>query len=392
MTTRGNAVLRRILIANRGEIAVRIIATCRRLGIATVLAASDADLDSVPARLADRVVRIGPAPATASYLDVSAVIAAARAERVDAMHPGYGFMAENPRLAEACPAAEIVFIGPTAEQLRAVGDKLMARRLAVVAGLPAADGGEAVSVDEATALARDLGLPVLIKAVGGGGRGLARLDDPADLRATLDRSMAEAQAAFRDARVYLERFITSARHIEVQVLGDGARVIHLGERDRSVQRRYQKLMEEAPAPGLDDRLRADIRRAPVDFSRHLAYRGAGTVEFLVDRARGTFAFRERHARILVEQPVTEMVCGVDLIAEQIAVAEGRQLRLAQEDVTMTGHAIECRITAEDWTRGFQPSPGTVSTAAFPAGEGIRVDTHLQAGATVRRTTTRCLPS
>jgi acetyl-CoA carboxylase, biotin carboxylase subunit len=376
-------ILRRVLVANRGEIAVRVLRTCQRLGIETVLAASEADLDSVPARMADRTVCIGPAAPAASYLDVVAVVGAAVATSADAIHPGYGFLAENRRLAEACSAAGVVFVGPPAAQLDAAGDKLAARAHAVAAGLPVLPGGPVGGVTEALHLAREVGWPVLVKAVGGGGgRGLRVVADPAQLAATLQRSIAEADAAFGDPRVYLERFVTSGRHVEVQLLGDGETVIHLGDRDCSVQRRYQKLLEEAPAPGLDDRLRGRLHRAAVTLGRRLGYRGLGTVEFLIDQDRDDFFFLEFNARIQVEHPVTEAVTGLDLVAEQLAVAEGQPVRLAQAEVTPTGHAIECRVNAEDPGRDFRPSPGTVTAAVFPAGHGIRVDTHVQAGAAV----------
>jgi acetyl-CoA carboxylase, biotin carboxylase subunit len=375
-------ILRRVLVANRGEIAARILRSCRSLGIETVLAVSDADVSSVPARLADATIRLGPA-AAASYLDVSAVVRAAVAARAEAVHPGYGFLSESARLARACDAAGLVFIGPTAGQLDAVGDKLAARDHAVAAGLPVVPGGAVADAAQAAELAARIGWPVLVKAVGGGGgRGLRVVREPAELGPSVERAVAEAGAAFGDPRVYLERFVQPGRHVEVQVLGDGDRVIHLGDRDCSVQRRYQKLLEEAPAPQLDDELRDQIRRAGVSFGHYLRYRGLGTVEFLVDAARGAFYFLEMNARIQVEHPVTEAVTGLDLVAEQIAVAEGRPLRLAQDDVALTGHAIECRINAEDPANGFRPSPGIVTRAVFPAGPGIRVDTHLQAGTEV----------
>jgi acetyl-CoA carboxylase, biotin carboxylase subunit len=376
-------ILRRILIANRGEIALRVLRTCQRLGIEAVLAASDADLDSVPARLADRVVRLGPPPPSASYLDVDAVLAAATAAGVDAIHPGYGFLSENQRLARACAEAGIVFVGPTAEQLAAVGDKLEARRHAIAAGLPVVPGGPLDETTDAAQLAERIGFPLLIKAVGGGGgRGMKPVHDPAALTATIDLAVAEASAAFGDPRVYLERFVATGRHVEVQLLGDGETVIHLGTRDCSVQRRYQKLIEEAPAPNLDPGLREEMHSAAVALGKHLRYRGLGTVEFLVDVDRGTFYFLEMNARIQVEHPVTEAITGLDLVAEQLAVAEGRPLPFGQADVSFTGHAIECRLNAEDWTRDFRPGPGTVTDARWPLGEGIRIDTHLQAGATV----------
>jgi acetyl-CoA carboxylase biotin carboxylase subunit len=412
----GRRPLRRVLVANRGEIAVRVIRTCRRLGIETVLAVSDADAGSLPARLADKVIRIGPPPASASYLSVDAVVSAAVAADVEAVHPGYGFLSENARLARACAAAGIVFIGPDPEVLEATGDKLAAREHAVAAGLPVLPGGRvspgnhAEAAAPAAAAAR-IGYPVLVKAAGGGGgRGLRVVRDPAELEQAVAVASAEAEAAFADPRVYLERYVERGRHVEVQLLGDGEHVIHLGDRDCSVQRRYQKLIEEAPAPGLDDGLRERLRAAAVALGERLRYRGAGTVEFLVDPARGEFYFLEVNARIQVEHPVTEAVTGVDIVAEQLALAEGRPLRLKQADVALAGHAIEVRVNAEDPASGFRPSPGTITRAVFPAttfsagppspasaapggaadgapsagavASAVRVDTHVQAGATV----------
>jgi len=370
----------RILVANRGEIAARVIRTCRRLGIETVLTVSDADAGSRPARLADKTIRIGPAPALASYLDADAVAAAAVAAGADAVHPGYGFLSENPRLARACAAAGVVFIGPAPETLEATGDKLAARELAIAAGLPVLPGAEAEPAG-AAGLAARIGYPVLVKAAGGGGgRGLRVVRDPADLAHAVTVASAEAAAAFGDPRVYLERYVSPARHVEVQLLGDGDRVVHLGDRDCSVQRRYQKLIEEAPAPLLGAGLRQRLRAAAVALGERLSYRGAGTVEFLVDPGREAHYFLEVNARIQVEHPVTEAVTGLDIVAEQIAIAEGRPLRIRQEDVTFSGHAIECRINAEDPAAGFLPSPGTITNAVFPA--GVRVDTHVQAGSAV----------
>jgi acetyl-CoA carboxylase biotin carboxylase subunit len=385
---------RRVLVANRGEIAARVIRTCRRLGIETVLTVSDADAESLPARLADHTIRIGPAPATASYLDVDAVVAAAVAARADAVHPGYGFLSENARLARACAAAGITFIGPSPETLEATGDKLSAREHAIEAGLPVLPGGHVTPGAPgaralgAAAVAARIGYPVLVKAAGGGGgRGLRVVRDPAELEHAASVASAEALAAFGDERVYLERYVERGRHVEVQVLGDGEHVIHLGDRDCSVQRRYQKLIEEAPAPGLSGQLRDGLRTAAVALGEHLRYRGAGTVEFLVDADTGEFFFLEVNARIQVEHPVTEAITGIDIVAEQIAIAEGRPLRLAQHDVAFNGHAIEVRVNAEDPEHDFRPSPGTVTRAAFPVAPSadpasIRVDTHLQAGVTV----------
>jgi acetyl-CoA carboxylase biotin carboxylase subunit len=426
----GVRVLRRVLVANRGEIAVRVIRTCRRLGIETVLTVSDADTGALPARLADKVIRIGPAPAPASYLNVEAVIGAAVAAGAGAVHPGYGFLSENARLARACAAAGIVFVGPAPETLEATGDKLAAREHAAAAGLPVLPGQQVSpgrrergpsagaprpsGAGDLAAAAGRIGYPVLVKAAGGGGgRGLRVAGGAGDLAAAVAVASAEAEAAFGDPRVYLERYVERGRHVEVQLLGDGAHVIHLGDRDCSVQRRYQKLIEEAPAPGLDDGLRQRLRDAAVSLGEHLRYRGAGTVEFLVDTARGEFYFLEVNARIQVEHPVTEAVTGIDIVAEQLAIAEGRPLRRRQADVSFSGHAIEVRLNAEDPASGFRPSPGTVTRAAFPVGAdpempgdaaarsarhlpagrepesgaggraaAVRVDTHLQAGATV----------
>ncbi|HUN30405.1 MAG TPA: biotin carboxylase N-terminal domain-containing protein [Trebonia sp.] len=377
--TRG---FRRVLIANRGEIAARVIRTCARLGIETVLAASDADLNSVPARLAGRVIRIGPAPASESYLNVDAIVGAALAVRADAVHPGYGFLSESPLLARALAAAGVAFIGPRPETLAVTGDKLAAREQAATAGIPVLPGGRA---DESTArdVAARVGYPVLVKAVGGGGgRGLRVVGGPKKLALSLSLATAEAYAAFGDPRLYIERYVAPARHVEVQILGDGQQVVHLGDRDCSVQRRYQKLIEEAPAPGLPEPLREELRRAAVALGRHLRYRGAGTVEFLVDVTRGTFYFLEVNARIQVEHPVTEAVTGCDLVAEQLWIAEGRPLRLSQNDIAIRGHAIEVRVNAEDRDHGFLPSPGTISGAAFPAGPGIRIDSYVQPGSAV----------
>jgi acetyl-CoA carboxylase biotin carboxylase subunit len=375
--------IRRLLIANRGEITARVVRTCARLGIESVLAASDADLDALPARLADRTVRLGPSPASASYLDPAAVLRAARSVAADAVHPGYGFLSENPALARACAENGIIFVGPTAESLDAVGDKLRARSHALDAGLPVVPGGEAADLTGAQQVAAEVGYPLLVKAVGGGGgRGMKLVDSADELPHTLDLAVSEAAAAFGDPRVYLERFVASGRHVEVQVLGDGTRAVALGDRDCSVQRRYQKLFEEAPAPLLSDRIRAEMAAAALALATHLRYRGLGTVEMLYDRERDAFYFLEMNARIQVEHPVTEMIAGVDLVAEQLAVAEGLPLRVRQEDVTLTGHAVECRINAEDWTHDFRPSPGRIERVVLPVGDGIRVDTHVQGGSVV----------
>jgi len=309
---------------------------------------------------------------------------AALGVNADAIHPGYGFLSERAALARLCEEEGVLFIGPTSAQIDAVGDKLRAREEAAAAGVPIAPGGPVETIGEAMILGREIGPPLLIKAVGGGGgRGMKRVDRLDDLAEAMRLAAGEAGAAFGDARVYLERFVARGRHVEVQILGDGAgHVIHLGERDCSVQRRYQKLIEETPAPGLRSDLRARIHAAGVRFAERLSYRGAGTVEFLVDLEGDAFYFLEMNARIQVEHPVSEAVTGVDLVAEQIAIAEGRGLHRKQEEIRREGCAIECRINAEDPARDFHPSPGTVRTAAWPSGEGVRVDTHIFSGARV----------
>lgn len=375
--------IKRLFIANRGEIAVRIIRTARALGIETVLGVSKADRDSLGARLATRAVVLGPAPSKESYLRVGTIVEAAKGTGCDAIHPGYGFLSENRDLAQACAEEGLIFIGPSPDNLSAVGDKLTARTHALAAGVPVVPGGTVETADDASALAETIGFPLLIKAVaGGGGKGMKRVDDAAALPAQLDLAMAEAEAAFGDARVYLERFVTVGRHVEVQILSDGAVVLHAGERDCSVQRRYQKVVEEAPAPDLPDALRQGLLEAAVRYARHIGYRSLGTVEFLVDVPRGEFYFLEMNARVQVEHPVTEAITGLDLIALQIAIAEGRPLPFTQDDIRLSGHAVECRLNAEDPARDFLPSPGRVTQAWFPPVPGLRVDTHMQPGAMI----------
>ena len=375
--------IRRVLVANRGEIAVRVIRTLKKLGIESVLAVSAADRDTLGARLADRAVCIGPARATDSYLQIGTLIEAARGVGAQAIHPGYGFLSERAEFAAACEANDVIFIGPTSAQIERVGDKLEARRCAEEADVPIAPGGPIDSLPMALALADTIGYPVLIKAVGGGGgRGLKRANTPEELSALFDMASSEALAAFGDGRVFVECFVTQGRHVEVQILGDGENIIHLGDRDCSVQRRYQKLIEEAPAPALNENMRRDLHAAAVRFSKHIGYRSLGTVEFLVDIARQRFYFLEMNARIQVEHPVTEQITGLDLVAEQIAVAQGQRLRLTQADVRLTGHAIECRINAEDPVHDFRPVPGRISDVHWPVRDGLRVDTHIERGAMI----------
>jgi len=328
-------------------------------------------------------VLLGPAPAAESYLDVARVVAAAKDAGADALHPGYGFLSENVALATACAAQHIIFVGATPEQLIAVGDKLRARAEATRAGLPLVPGGALDTVQDANALAAELGFPVLLKAVsGGGGRGMKVVRNAGELAGQFVLASAEAKAAFGDARLYMERYVERGRHIEVQVLGDGEEVVHIGTRDCSVQRRYQKIIEEAPAPALPENTRAALEAAAVMFGRHLRYRGLGTVECLYDVERDAFYFLEMNARIQVEHPVTEAITGLDLVAEQIRAAEGRPLGVRQQDLRFTGHSIECRLNAEDPAQDFRPSPGRITRLQYPAGSAVRVDSHLESGATV----------
>jgi acetyl-CoA carboxylase biotin carboxylase subunit len=372
----------RVLIANRGEIAVRIIHACRALGIDTVLAASDADRESAPARIAGRTVCIGPAPAINSYLNINAIIAAALGTDSDAVHPGYGFLAESPQLAEACAAEGLTFVGPTTAQIRQMGNKLQARALARACDIPVLSGSQEVrTAGEAAAVADRIGFPLMLKAAaGGGGRGMKVVADRRDLDEMFSSAMAEARSAFGDDTLYLERFIANARHIEVQVLGDRfGNIIHLGERDCSLQRRHQKIVEEAPAPGTSSALQQAIRDGAVRLGRKVGYENAGTVEFLVDRDADAFFFLEMNTRIQVEHPVTEMITGIDLVQEQLRIARGERLRFAQSDVIFRGHAIECRVNAESPEQDFRPHPGQIALWYPPAGPNIRLDTHCYSG-------------
>jgi acetyl-CoA carboxylase biotin carboxylase subunit len=376
-------VIRRLFIANRGEIALRVIRTARRLGIVSILGVSEADRTSLPARQADEISLLGPAACAASYLSIDKVVASARRAQVDALHPGYGFLSENADFARAVSSAGIRFVGPEVASLEAMGDKLKARHIAVDAGLPVVPGGEACDREAVHSCAAVTGFPLLLKAVaGGGGRGMKRVDRLEDLDTQMHLAMAEARAAFGDPRIYVERFIERGRHIEVQVLGDGDQVVHLGTRDCSIQRRYQKLVEEAPAPGLPPSAQDALTSAAVRLAEHLRYRGVGTVEFLVDAGTFEFYFLEMNARIQVEHPVTETISGVDLVEQQLLVADGQKLGLSQETLCFNGHAIEVRINAEEWRKDFRPSPGLVSQARWPAGTGIRVDTHIASGCVI----------
>lgn len=375
-------MIRRLLIANRGEIAVRVLVTCKRMGIETVLAVSEADKNSLAGRLADQVVVIGPSNAALSYLHVPAIVTAAMATDCDAVHPGYGFLSEGTELASALEEQGIVFVGPSVDVLARAGNKLKTREVAEAAGISVMSGSPALeSVDEAVAHATRLEYPVLLKAAaGGGGRGMTVCRDSAEVRQKFVRASTEAQAAFGDGRLFVERFAENARHVEVQIVGDRhGNVIHLGDRDCSVQRRHQKLIEEAPASSIDGDLRAAMLRDAVELGRALGYDSVGTVEFLVDLDRSDHSLLEVNARIQVEHGVTEMISGVDLVEQQIRVASGERLPIEQHDVVLTGHAIECRLNAEDPALDFRPSPGRITGWAVPGGPGIRVDTHCYAG-------------
>ncbi|HEY6805488.1 MAG TPA: acetyl-CoA carboxylase biotin carboxylase subunit [Pyrinomonadaceae bacterium] len=372
---------KKILIANRGEIACRVIWTCKEMGIKTVAVHSDVDRDSLHVRYADEAACIGPAPSAQSYLNIPAIISAAEIFNVDAIHPGYGFLAESAYFAEICEACNIKFIGPDARMIRLMGDKIEARRAMAEAGLPVLPGSPDAIESEAEALklAREIGFPVIVKAsAGGGGRGMRIVRNEQDLAHALEAASNEAAAAFKDGTVYIERYIDQPRHIEIQVLADEmGECIHLGERECSIQRRHQKLMEEAPSPVLTPELRQQMGDAAVAACKKLGYSSAGTIEFLLDSS-GRFYFMEMNTRIQVEHPVTEMVTLADIVRNQIRIAEGEPLGYTQDDLLIVGHAIECRINAEN-PETFAPSPGTITAFNLPGGPGVRVDTFVYAG-------------
>ena len=374
----------KILIANRGEIALRILRTCREMGIRSVVAHSTADAGSLPVRLADESICIGPEDSAQSYLNIPQIIAAAEVTDAEAIHPGYGFLAENATFAEICRACSIRFIGPSPEVIRLLGDKVRARELARKADVPLLPGSDGAVRDETDAqgVAESLGYPVLLKAsLGGGGRGIRIVWDADGLAAAVRTCQSEAAAAFGSSEIFLEKYVESARHVEVQVLADGrGDMIHLGERDCSIQRRHQKLLEESPCPVLTPAARRELTGAALRLCRAAGYESAGTVEFLLDGS-GRFYFLEVNTRIQVEHPVTEMITGIDLVRAQIRIADGEPLGLRQEDVSFRGHAIECRVTAEDPV-SFAPSPGTITAWVAPGGPGVRVDSHCFAGYTV----------
>ncbi len=376
-------MFRKVLIANRGEIALRVIRACRELGIRTVAVYSQADRESLHVRFADEDVCIGPPPARDSYLNIPRIIAAAEVTGADAIHPGYGFLAENAEFAEICDESDIVFIGPTADQIRRMGDKAVARETMIAEGVPVVPGsdGAIADVDEALRVAKRMGFPVLIKAAaGGGGKGMRVAQDQANFAQAFQAAQTEAQAAFGDGKVYLEKYLSRARHIEIQILGDKhGRIMHLGERECSLQRRHQKLIEEAPSVAVDEKLRKKMGAAAIRAAKAIDYHSAGTVEFLLDKD-GKFYFMEMNTRIQVEHPVTELVTDVDLIKEQIRIAAGEKHSLGdREPPPMRGHAMECRINAEDPAKNFQPSPGRIDIWHAPGGPGVRVDSHAYQG-------------
>jgi acetyl-CoA carboxylase, biotin carboxylase subunit len=377
-------MFKKVLIANRGEIALRVIRACRELGLETVAVYSEADRESLHVRFADDDVCIGPAPARDSYLRIPRLIAAAEITGADAIHPGYGFLAENAEFAETCAASNITFIGPTAEQIRVMGDKAAARQTMMAVGVPVVPGtpGPVEDVDEACEFAKSIGFPVIIKAAaGGGGKGMRVAKDPDDFARSFQLARSEALSAFGNGDVYVEKYLERPRHIEFQILGDShGTVIHLGERDCSVQRRHQKLIEEAPSPAMTPDLRQRMGDDAVKGAKAINYVGAGTIEMLLDED-GSYYFMEMNTRIQVEHPVTEMITGVDLVKEQIRAAAGEKLTVSSLPA-LRGHVIEVRVNAEDPARNFQPSPGKITTYHPPGGPGVRLDSHVYAGYTV----------
>ncbi|HHM01738.1 MAG TPA: acetyl-CoA carboxylase biotin carboxylase subunit [Caldithrix abyssi] len=371
-------MFKKVLIANRGEIALRIIRACQELGVSTVAVHSEADEDSLHVRFADEAVCIGPARGMDSYLKPDRIIAAAEITGVDAIHPGYGFLAENADFADMCASHGFKFIGPGSEVIRTMGDKAKAKETMIKAGVPVVPGSDGVlkSMEEGKALADKMGYPVILKAVaGGGGRGMRIVNSADELEVNYQMAYAEAEGAFNNPDLYLEKFIKNPRHIEIQVMADQhGNVVHLGERECSIQRRHQKLLEEAPSAVVDEKLRRAMGEVAVAGAKRVNYEGAGTIEFLLD-ADKNFYFMEMNTRIQVEHPVTEEICGRDLLKDQIRVAAGEPLGYEQKDVEIKGHAIECRINAEDWERNFMPNPGEITSFHMPGGPGVRVDSH-----------------
>ncbi len=375
-------MVEKVLIANRGEIALRIVRSCRELGIATVAVFSTVDKKALHVQLADEAVCVGDSLSNKSYLNIPNILAAATSRGVDAIHPGYGFLAENDKFAEMCNDHGIVFIGPSPKAIRSMGDKSTAKETMEAVGVPTVPGSQGLlsNVDEAYKLADEIGYPVIIKATaGGGGRGMRLVENSDNLEKMFKAAQGEAEAAFGNDGLYMEKFIKKPRHVEIQILADrSGNVVHLGERDCSVQRRHQKLLEESPSPAINTELRKKMGNAAIAAAKSIGYEGAGTVEFLVDDDNN-FYFMEMNTRIQVEHPVTEMVTGVDLIAEQIKIASGRKLEFNQNDIHLNGHAIECRINAEDPSHNFRPSPGKITGWLPPGGPGVRVDSHVYTG-------------
>ena len=375
-------MVEKVLIANRGEIALRIVRSCRELGIATVAVFSTVDKKALHVQLADEAVCVGDSLSNKSYLNIPNILAAATSRGVDAIHPGYGFLAENDKFAEMCNDHGIVFIGPSPKAIRSMGDKSTAKETMEAVGVPTVPGSKGLlsNVDEAYKLADDIGYPVIIKATaGGGGRGMRLVENSDNLEKMFKAAQGEAEAAFGNDGLYMEKFIKKPRHVEIQILADrSGNVVHLGERDCSVQRRHQKLLEESPSPAINTELRNKMGNAAIAAAKSIGYEGAGTVEFLVDDD-DNFYFMEMNTRIQVEHPVTEMVTGVDLIAEQIKIASGASLEFNQDDIHLNGHAIECRINAEDPSHNFRPSPGKITGWLPPGGPGVRVDSHVYTG-------------
>ena len=378
-------MFKKILIANRGEIAVRIIRACREMDIMSVAICSEADKDALHAQLADQTICIGPAPAKDSYLDMERVLGAAMAVGADAIHPGFGFLSENSRFAELCEQCNITFIGPPANVIASLGNKQAAKNTMANAGVPIIPGGKnpIYTVEEGQKEAETIGYPVIIKAaLGGGGKGMRVADTPEDFEESFRTAQKETQMAFGDSTMYVEHFVRHPRHIEFQIMADKfGNVIHLGERDCSIQRNHQKMIEESPCEVITEELRERMGGAAVKAAKAAGYENAGTIEFLLDK-EGRFYFMEMNTRIQVEHPVTEWVTGVDLVKEQIRIASGLPLSLSQEDIHLTGHAIECRINAENPAKGFRPSPGTITDMYFPGGKGIRIDSAVYSGYTI----------
>ena len=375
----------KILIANRGEIAVRVIRACKEMNIRTVAVYSQADKDSLHIRLADEAICIGPTASANSYLNIPAIISAAEITDVDAIHPGYGFLAENPHFAEICESCRIAFIGPTPENIRLMGDKMQARETMRKAGIPIVPGSQSAVKDKEEALktAKKIGYPVIIKAAaGGGGKGMRVCHNDISLISGLMTAKSEAEASFGNPSVYIEKYVEKPRHIEIQLLADKyGRVIHLGERDCSIQRRHQKLLEESPSPAVDSKLRKKLGETAVKAAKEVKYSSAGTIEFLMDEKKN-FYFMEMNTRIQVEHPVTELVTGIDIVKEQIKLAYGEKLKIQQDDIKINGSSIECRINAEDYQNNFMPSPGRIEVLNLPGGPGVRIDSHAYQGYTV----------